>query len=203
MAESESHAGDADAMLDDLGPSRRPSKGGKHFVKKGRTIPLPTPVDPAGATLGDEPVAGPSTAPATYSEPPASSQHVAQLQATVDALAGQMAWFVEKLRGEVEDPPTDAELTDTEELPLAAGVRDETVQVQSVTAGAGVDTQTQSSVSGLDSIEQFYMAQWSRQGRTSTLNSPRLSATWRKCAYPTISCVTSSRRFSRPTTAQP
>ena len=156
MAESESHAGDADAMLDDLGLSRRPSKGGKHFVKKGRTNPLPTPVDPAGATLGDEPVAGPSTAPATYSEPPASSQHVAQLQATVDALAGQMAWFVEKLRGEVEDPPTDAELTDTEELPLAAGVRDETVQAQSVTAGAGVDTQTQSSVSGLDSIEQFY-----------------------------------------------
>ena len=92
MAESESHAGDADTMLDDLGLSRRPSKGGKHFVKKGRTNPLPTPVDPAGATLGDEPVAGPSTAPATYSEPPACSQ------ATVDALAGQMAWFVEKLR---------------------------------------------------------------------------------------------------------
>ena len=75
MAESESHAGDADAMLDDLGLSRRPSKGGKHFVKKGRTIPLPTPVDPAGATLGDEPVAGHRPhRPRTVSRPRAASR---------------------------------------------------------------------------------------------------------------------------------
>ena len=153
---ADSHAGDA--MLDDLDLLRKTTiqtkrKGGKHFMKKGRLDPLTPPVDPAGASLGDEPIAGPSTTSATFSEPPASSQHVAKLQATVEALAGQMAWFLDKLRGEVADPPSDAD-TDTEELPPTAGARDEPAQAVSVAADAGLDTLP--SMSGLDSIEQFY-----------------------------------------------
>ena len=64
-------------------------------------------------------------------------------------LAGQMAWFLDKLIGEVTDPPSDAD-TDTEELPPAAGAR----QAVSVATDAGLDTLP--SMSGLDSIEQFY-----------------------------------------------
>ena len=44
-----------------------------------------------------------------------------QLQSTVDALAEQMAWFMDKLRNDVDDTPSDAESTDTDELPQAAG----------------------------------------------------------------------------------
>ena len=51
-----------------------------------------------------------------------TSSDVAQLQSTVDALAAQMAWFVDKLCGDVADTTSDAENTDTDELPQATGV---------------------------------------------------------------------------------
>ena len=65
-----------------------------------------------------EPIAGPSNANTGTSHTGTSSD-VAQLQSTVDALAEQIAWFMDKLCSDVDDTP---ESTDTAELPQAAGV---------------------------------------------------------------------------------
>ena len=86
-----------------------------------------------------EPItAGPSNAN------PGTSSDVAKLQSTVDALAEQMAWFVDKLRGDVDDTPSDAENTDTDGLPQAAGVSDSDCQAGQSAAATdpGADTLT-------------------------------------------------------------
>ena len=63
-----------------------------------------------------------------------------------------MAWFVEKLRGDVDDTPSDAESTDTAGLPQAAGVSDSDGQAGQSAAATdpGADT--------LTGIESFYAA---------------------------------------------
>ena len=102
---------------------------------------------PTVVSASTEPItAGPSNAN------PGTSSDVAKLQSTVDALAEQMAWFVEKLRGDVDDTPSDAESTDTAGLPQAAGVSDSDGQAGQSAAATdpGADT--------LTGIESFYAA---------------------------------------------
>ena len=81
-----------------------------------------------------------------------TSSDVAQLQSTVDTLTAQMAWFVDKLCGDVADTPSDAENTDTDELPQAAGVGGSDGQAEQSAAATdpGADT--------LTGIEHFYTA---------------------------------------------
>ena len=92
---------------------------------------------------------GPITAGPSNANPGTSSD-VAQLQSTVDALAEHMAWFMDKLRGDVDDTPSDAENTYTAELPQAAGVSDSDGQAGQSAAATepGADT--------LTGIENFY-----------------------------------------------
>ena len=100
-----------DAILDELGLNLRSSKRGRPKKSVDAT--------PTVVSASTEPItAGPSNAN------PGTSSDVAKLQSTVDALAEQMAWFVDKLRGDVDDTPSDAENTDTDGLPQAAGVSD-------------------------------------------------------------------------------
>ena len=70
------------------------SKGGKKVPKKR--------VDATVVSASPEPITvGPSNSNA------GTSSDVAQLQSTADALAEQMAWFVDKLSGDVDDTPSD------------------------------------------------------------------------------------------------
>ena len=118
-----------DAILDELGLNLRSSKRGRP-KKRMDASPEPITADPSNAN-------------------PGTSSDVAQLQSTVDALAEQMAWFMDNLRGDVDDTPSDAENTDTAELPQAAGVSDSDGQ-----AGAATDP-------GADTLmgsENFYAA---------------------------------------------
>ena len=125
-----------DAILDELGLNLRSSKRGR--PKKA--------VDATVVSASTSITAGPSNAN------PDTPSDVAQLQSTFDALAEQMAWFVDKLRGDVDDTPSDAENTDTAELPQAAGVSDSDGQAGQSAAATdlGADTQT--------GIESFYAA---------------------------------------------
>ena len=63
-----------------------------------------------------------------------------------------MAWFVDKLCGDVADTPSDAENTDTDELPQAAGASGSDSQAEQSAAATdpGADT--------LMGIEHFYAA---------------------------------------------
>ena len=128
-----------DAILDELGLNLRSSKRGRPKKSVDAT--------PTVVSASTEPItAGPSNAN------PGTSSDVAKLQSTVDALAEQMAWFVEKLRGDVDDTPSDAESTDTAGLPQAAGVSDSDGQAGQSAAATdpGADT--------LTGIESFYAA---------------------------------------------
>ena len=118
-----------DAILDELGLNLRSSKRGR-------------PVDATVVSASTESItAGPSNAN------PGTPTDVAQLQTTVEALPEQMAWFVDKLRGDVDDKPSDTENTDTAELPQAAGVSDGQAGQSAAATDPGADTLT-----GIESI---------------------------------------------------
>ena len=134
--------------MDELGLTLRSSKAqvGKKFPKKRADIQRQ---DTLHASSGS--ISGPSnTSPVTSHV--GTSSDVAQLQSTVDALAAQMAWFVDKLCGDVADTPSEAENTDTDELPQAAGVSGSDGQAEQSAAATdpGADT--------LTGIEDFYAA---------------------------------------------
>ena len=137
--------------MDEQGLTLCLSKGGKKFAKKVR-------MDMQHATVVSarpEPIAGPSNANTGTSHTGTSSD-VAQLQSTVDALTDQMAWFVEKLLGDVEGTPSDAENTDTDDLPQAAGVSGSECQAghSAAVTDPGADTLTPTSChSQLVSVE--------------------------------------------------
>ena len=126
-----------DAILDELGLNLRSSKRGRPKKAVDATVV---------SASRDSITAGPSNAN------PDTPSDVAQLQSTFDALAEQMAWFVDKLRGDVDDTPSDTENTDTAELPQAAGVSDSDGQAGQSAAATdpGADTMT--------GIESFYAA---------------------------------------------
>ena len=107
-----------DAILDELGLTLRSSKAqvGKKFPKKRADVQRQ---DTLHASSGS--ISGPSNTNLVTSHAGTSSD-VAQLHSTVDAVAAQMAWFIDKLCGDVADTPSYAENTDTDELPQAAGV---------------------------------------------------------------------------------
>ena len=124
-----------DAILDELGLNLLSSKRGRPKKSVDAT--------PTVVSASTEPItAGPSNTN------PGTSSDVAKLQSTVDALAEQMAWFVDKLRGDVDYTPSDAENTDTDGLPQAAGVSD--IDCQAGQTDPGADT--------LTGIESFYAA---------------------------------------------
>ena len=137
-----------DAILDELELTLRSSKAqvGKKLPKKRADVQRQ---DTLPASSGS--ISGPSNTNPVTSHAGTSSD-VAQLQSTVDALAAQMAWFVDKLCGDVADTPSDAENTDTDELPQAAGVNGSDGQAEQSAAATdpGADT--------LMGIEHFYAA---------------------------------------------
>ena len=103
--------------MDELGLTLCSSKGGKKFAKKVRMHMQHATV----VSASPEPIAGPSNAN-TGTSHTGTSWDIAQLQSTVDALTDQMAWFVEKLLGDVEGTPSDSKNIDTDDFPQAAGV---------------------------------------------------------------------------------
>ena len=124
-----------DAILDELGLNLRSNKRGRPRKRVDATVVSASP----------EPF---TTGPSNVN--PGTSSDVAKLQSTVDALAEQMAWFVDKLRGDVNDTTSDAENTDTAEFPQAAGVSDSDGQAGQSAAATDPGTDT------LTAIEKFY-----------------------------------------------
>ena len=80
---------------------------GKKFPKKRADVQRHATLPASSGSIS-----GPSNTNPVTSHAGTSSD-VAQLQSTVDTLVAQMAWFVDKLCGDVADTPSDAENTDT------------------------------------------------------------------------------------------